>query len=189
MVFNDITTIPFVLMQISVGIQILTILSTAISVIVVIVVMYLIRSGSMNQERVVQQSLIPKNFRELFFLTKDWDFDEHKTLLSSFLLNDECAILELLLTSLKEDGSTVLHQAEEIEIAGDGGWRNKHQMVKETGLSNRRVYDRNGIVERLVFLGLVTARDAPSPWGRQTHQYRANVEHPLIKSFFCALDN
>lgn len=174
-------------LQVSYPVQILSILSTFSTIVIVILVVYIIRrdkTRSNNPDTLVR---IPVDFEELFLLIKDWDFEKYKTLLSNFLLADEYKILNLLVISLQDDDLSIVDEGEEIRISGDGGWRNKHQISSTTGLSSRKIYDKNGIIERLTNLGLLEVRDAPTEWGRQTNQYRANTNHALIKSMLSAL--
>ncbi len=186
MTFNTFHEIHIQL-QVSYPVQIMSILSTFTTIVIVILVIYIIRrdkTHSGNPDTLVR---IPVDFEELFLLIKDWEFEKYKTLLSNFLLVDEYTILNLLVTSLQEDDLSIVDEGEEIRISGDGGWRNKHQISSATGLSSRKIYDKNGIIERLTNLGLLEVRDAPTEWGRQTNQYRANTNHALIKSMLVAL--
>ena len=173
-------------MQVSYPVQILTILSTASTIVVIILIVYLIRRGPTNSGNPNAVKQIPGDTEELFLLIKDWGFEKHKTLLSSFLLADESTIIILLITSLKEDGFTVNTESSQLVVTGDGGWRNKHQISEATGLSQRKIYNKNGIIERLAKLGLLEIRDRDG-WGRQTNQYRANITHTLVKSIYAAL--
>jgi len=174
-------------LQVSLPIQILSILSTACTLLVIILVIYIIRRDNNHSENSGSLVMIPSDFEELIHLIKDWEFEKCKTLLSSFLLVDEYIILNMLVNSLQEDDLTIVDEEEELKILGNGGWRNKHQISSATGLSSRKVYDKNGIIERLVNLGLLEVRDAPTEWGRQANQYRANTNHVLIKSIYNAL--
>ncbi len=173
-------------MQVSYPVQILTILSTASTIVVIILIVYLIRRGPTNSGNPNAVKQIPGDTEELFLQIKDWGFEKHKTLLASFLLADECTIIILLITSLKEDGFTVNTESSQLVVTGDGGWRNKHQISEATGLSQRKIYHKNGIIERLAKLSLLEIRDKDG-WGRQTNQYRANITHTLVKSIYAAL--
>lgn len=186
MTFNTFHEIHMQL-QVSYPVQIMSILSTFTTIVIVILVIYIIRRDKTHAGNPDTLVRIPVDFEELFLLIKDWDFEKYKTLLSNFLLADEYTILNLLVTSLQEDDLSIVDEGEEIRISGDGGWRNKHQISSATGLSSRKIYDKNGIIERLTNLGLLEIRDAPTEWGRQTNQYRANTNHALIKSMFGAL--
>lgn len=185
MTFNTFKEIHIQL-QVSYPIQIISILSTLSTIIIVILVVYVIRRDKTRSGNPVTQVVIPSNFEELFLLIKDWEFEKYKTLLSNFLLTDEYTILNLLLISMQEDDLSIIDEGRELRISGDGGWRNKHQISEATGLSSRKVYDKNGIVERLTNLGFLEIRDKDG-WGRQTAQYRANIDHALVKSMFAAL--
>lgn len=177
------------LFQISTPILILSIMSTTITVIVILVVIYIIRKNKQQNEEAGYSMKIPADLDEFFLLIKNWGFEKYKTLLSSFLLTDEYTILDILITSLREDKLSVIENDGVLSIVGDGGWRNKHQITELSTLSTRKIYDKKGIIERLVKLGLLEVREAPTDWGRQSHQYRANTAHPLVKSMFGALLN
>ena len=175
------------LLQVSLPVQALALLSSLVTLTVILVAVYLLRKGSGQRENIISTQRIPSDSQELFLLIKDWRIEKHKMLLSNFLLDDEFAVLEILIQCLGEDNLTITEIGSDLRIVGDGGWRNKHQILSLSKLSNRRIYEKNGIVERLVELGLAEIRDAPSGWGRQTHQYRASTVHPLVKSIFSAL--
>jgi len=173
-------------LQVSYPVQILSILSSATTIAIIILIVYLIRkdSPSSGNPNIVKQ--IPADVEELFLQIKGWEFKKQKILLSSFLLTDEYTILNLLITSLKEDGFIANEEGGQLKLTGEGGWRNKHQISEGTGLSSRKIYDNNGIIERLTTLGFLEIRDKDG-WGRQTNQYRANINHALIKSMYVAL--
>jgi len=186
MIFNTFNE-NHIQLQVSIPVQILSILSTLSTLIVVILVVYIIRRDKTRSNNPDLLAMIPHDVEELFRLIKDWEFEKYKTLLSNFLLADEYMILNRLVTSLQEDDLSIADDGENLRISGDGGWRNKHQISSATGLSSRKIYDKNGIIERLTNLGLLEVRDAPTEWGRQTNQYRANTNHALIKSMLGAL--
>lgn len=173
-------------LQVSYPVQILSLLSTAATITVIILIVYLIRkdSSSSGNPNVVKQ--IPADVENLFLQINEWDFEKQKTLLSSFLIADEYTILNLLISCLKEDGFVASEGGGQLKLIGEGGWRNKYQISEGTGLSSRKIYDKNGIIERLATLGFLEIRDKDG-WGRQTNQYRANINHALIKSMYASL--
>ncbi len=173
--------------QVSLPVQILSIVSTVCTLLIIIIAFYIIRKDNKQSNNPGSSVQIPSDFEELFLLIKNWDFEKYTTLLTSFLLTDEFKILYFLLASLREDKLSIIDDEEGMRVVGDGGWRNKNQISQETGLSSRKVYHKDGIVERLVELNLVETREAPSDWGRQSQQYRANHHHPLVRSMFGAL--
>ncbi len=176
------------LMQFTSPIMILSIISTIATVVIVIVLIYLLRFSSFGRKIEEYQTRIPGDSDELFFLLKDWEPDEYKTLLSSFLLHDEYVVFELLLSCLAEDGFSITSKEDAIALAGEGGWRNRNKIASQTSLSNRRVYGKRGIIDRLVELDLIQERENPKPWGREKYQYRANISHSLVRSMFHALN-
>lgn len=173
-------------MQVSYPVQIISILSTATTLIVVLFLVYMIRKKPITSGDSRSSIHLPGDIEELFLQIKDWDYDKHQNLLSTFLLDDEHSVLTLLITSLKEDGLTIEFNDNRLKISGDGGWRNKHQISEGTGLSSRKIYDKKGIIERLANLSLLEMRDKDG-WGQQTNQYRANIDHALIRSTYAAL--
>ncbi|MHA1909625.1 MAG: hypothetical protein ACW98Y_20160 [Candidatus Thorarchaeota archaeon] len=176
------------LLQVSPQILILSIISTIATIAVILIVLYILLVSGFPRKTEEYQTRIPSDSTELFLLLKDWEPGEYKTLLSSFLLHDEYVVLEILLTCLEEDNLSTTINEGTIELVGDGGWRNRNQIANKSSLSNRRVYGKSGIIDRLVELELIQKRENPKPWGRQTFQYRANVTHPLVKSMFHALN-
>ncbi len=173
-------------MQVSYPVEILSILSTATTLIVVLFLVYMIRKRPIVSDDARNSTHLPSDIEELFLQIKDWDYEMHQNLLSTFLLDDEHSVLTLLIKSLKEDGLKINFNDNRLKISGDGGWRNKHQISEGTGLSSRKIYDKNGIIERLANLGLLEMRDKDG-WGQQTNQYRANIEHALIRSMYATL--
>jgi hypothetical protein len=174
-------------LQISGQILVLSVISTVATICVVLLALYLIRTSVFTNDPDENQTRIPNDSSELFLLLKDWKPEECKTLLSSFFLQDEYLVLEQLLSALEGDGLSPSTSDGELRIIGDGGWRNRNQIATQTGLSKRRAYGRNGIIDRLVELHLIEERENPRPWGHQTYQYRANITHPLVRSMFHAL--
>jgi len=175
------------LLQVSPQVLFFSLFSTLASLAVLAIAIYLIRTRKNQSYEPNPVLKVPSDYHELFLLTKDWGPDQHRTLLSHLLLEDEYAILEVLVVGLKEDGVQLIDVGENPDVAVDKGWKNKHQLTTESGLSTRRVYAKNGIVERLVALNLAEIRKAPSDWGRQTNQYRANTSHSLVMSMFSTL--
>lgn len=174
-------------LQVAAEILLLSLISTVTTICIILLVFYLAKYTNFLNTSEDHEIRMPSDSSELFLLLKDWKPDNYRTLLSSFLLQDEYIVLEKLLSCLEKDGIRSSIYEGNIELIGEGGWRNRNQIAKQTELSNRRVYGKKGIIDRLVGLELVEERENHQPWGRQTMQYRANVRHLLVKSMFCSL--
>ncbi len=170
-------------------IVLLSIVSTIVTICFIILLVYLVRYTDLAKANDDYRTQMPRDLEGFFLLLKDWAPDEYKTLLATFLLHDEYLVLEILLSCLEEDGLASSITNGIVELEGDGGWRNRNRIARRTSLSNRRIYGKNGIIERLIKLELIQERTNPKPWGREFLQYRANISHPLVKSMFHALNN
>ncbi len=52
------------------------------------------------------------------------------------------------------------------------GWRNKYNIHLLSGISQKIIYHEYGIIERLVDLGIIKRKKAPTKWGMQKYHYR-----------------
>lgn len=57
------------------------------------------------------------------------------------------------------------------------GWRNKYNIHRLSGVSQKHIYKECGIIELLIKMKVIDRRPAPSRWGQQKHQYRLNPIH------------
>ena len=55
------------------------------------------------------------------------------------------------------------------------GWRNKYNIHRLSGVSQKHIYKECGIIEQLIEMKIMDRRPAPSRWGQQKHQYRLNL--------------
>lgn len=85
------------LLQVSLPVQVLALLSSLVTLTVILVAVYLLRKGSGQGENITSTQRIPSDSQELFLLIKDWRIEKHKMLLSNFLLDDEYTVLEILI--------------------------------------------------------------------------------------------
>jgi hypothetical protein len=76
-----------------------------------------------------------------------------------------CLILALLVDLQRRIPSTDI-------FLQDLGWRNKYNIHMSTGLSQKVIYRECGIIDKLVDLGILEMRAAPSHWGQQKSHYR-----------------
>ena len=60
---------------------------------------------------------------------------------------------------------------------GELGWRNKYNIHKLSGVSQKQIYKEYGIIEQLIEKGVIEKRPSQSRWGKQKHQYRLNFNH------------
>ncbi|MDF1539416.1 MAG: hypothetical protein P1Q69_11000, partial [Candidatus Thorarchaeota archaeon] len=58
----------------------------------------------------------------------------------------------------------------------DVGWRNKYQIHLLSGVSQKRIYNANGPIQRLLVMQYIESRRASSSWGRQKFHYRINID-------------
>ena len=92
-----------------------------------------------------------------------------------FLLPREIAVLKTLVKAIVLDTSE-----KEWHLSG---WRNKHQICIASEVSQKSIYKRNGIIDRLLALNLLETRPSTTSWGRQKRHYRVRIENPLIEAF------
>jgi len=60
---------------------------------------------------------------------------------------------------------------------GELGWRNKYNIHKLSGVSQKQIYKEYGIIEHLMDKGVIEQRPSQSRWGKQKHQYRLNFNY------------
>lgn len=115
-------------------------------------------------------------------LWESWSSDQFLDFLSGFLLEHELqvvkAMAEFMIEDVRNKGTSIFN---------DCGWRNKHRIISATGVPQRAIYNRNGIIERLVSLDLAESRAASSGWGKQKLHYRLNPLNAFMGAFLEAL--
>ena len=57
------------------------------------------------------------------------------------------------------------------------GWRNKYNIHRLSGVSQKLIYKEYGIIEQLVEMKVIDKRPASSRWGQQKNHYRLNFAH------------
>ena len=60
---------------------------------------------------------------------------------------------------------------------GEIGWRNKYNIHRMSGVSQKQIYKEYGIIEQLIENGIIEKRPSQSRWGKQKHQYRLNFNY------------
>lgn len=109
------------------------------------------------------------------------DFHEF---LKRFLLPDEVAVFEAMANFLILQGIDLTNNQYNQE---DVGWMNKHNILKESNVSQKRMYGRTGIIDRMESLELVEKKDSNSSWGGMKFLYRLKIDNDFIKAYVLAL--
>jgi hypothetical protein len=105
---------------------------------------------------------------------ESWNTEQFFEFLSGFLLDDEIEVVKGMVQFIQTD------QVRDTIDGDDCGWRNKHRIIGATGVPQRIIYSRNGILERLVSLGMIEVREASSGWGKQKYHYRLNPQNQFV---------
>lgn len=114
---------------------------------------------------------------------ESWSNEQFIEFLSGFLLDDELAVVKGMAYFFREDSEKGSIDCD------DYGWRNKHRIINATKVPQRIIYSRNGIIERLLSLGMAEAREASSGWGKQKHHYRLNPRNKFVVVFLASYRN
>ena len=109
---------------------------------------------------------------------KSWNTNQFLEFLSGFLLDDEIKVVKGMAQFMCED----IKEKGDIPIS-ECGWRNKYRIITATGVSQRIIYSRRGIIERLLDLGMIEIREASTGWGKQKHHYRLNPSNEFMDAF------
>ena len=99
--------------------------------------------------------------------------------LGNFLLPHELKVFQVLADALIADGP-VHFGSEQLLV---GGWRNKNQILVESGVPKKSLYGRSNIVFRFLALRLVRRRKSRSIWGGQKFQYSLNKGNEIVKEY------
>ncbi|MHA1930685.1 MAG: hypothetical protein ACTSV2_19105 [Candidatus Thorarchaeota archaeon] len=110
---------------------------------------------------------------------------EFKRFLSNLLLDDEIAVVETMAGLFVENGAMI--DPDNSSTNSSKGWRNKHRIASESGVTQKRVYNRGGIIDRLIALELVEKRDSDTAWGKQKYLYRLNIGNDFVQAYLRAL--
>jgi len=108
----------------------------------------------------------------------NWHHDQFMEFLSGFLLPDELKVVDAMANFIIEDAN-----GKQITKSNDYGWRNKHRIITATGVPQRIIYSKSGIIERLVKLEMIQMRDSKSGWGKQKYHYRLNPDNEFMGAF------
>ena len=160
-------------------------ISLIAAIITVLVAIYLVRTrpDSHGDDLRKATSSITNGPVEKWNAFAQEDFNQF---LSNFLLPDEIAVLDAMARFALQDG--YVEEADESTSTSLQGWRNKHKIASEAGVSHRKVYNRHGIVKRLMALSLVKARDSDSSWANQKHLYRLNRNIEFVRGYMRAVE-
>ena len=149
--------------------------------ITMVIAIYLIRTRPDTIDETSHQNLsnLETKIREdVNGIWKSWTTTQFLEFLSGFLLEDEIKVVEGMARFMCED----ITKMEDFPIS-ECGWRNKHKIITATGVSQRIIYSRNGILERLLELSMVEIREASTGWGKQKHHYRLNPSNEFMHAF------
>ena len=160
-------------------------ISLLLAIMTSIIALYLIRtrpkddSASCNDEMLNLSQQIEDKSAEVW---ASWYPDQFVEFLSGFLLDDEIKVVNAMANFIIDDANGI-----EISKIEDCGWRNKHRIITATCVPQRIIYNRNGIIERLLELEMVQMRDSKSGWGKQKYHYRLNPDNKFMDAFLVSL--
>lgn len=110
-----------------------------------------------------------------------WHHDQFLDFLSGFLLPDELKVIGAMADFFIKDAD-----GKQLTKNDEYGWRNKHRIITATGVPQRIIYSKTGIIERLVKLDMIQIRDSKSGWGKQKYHYRLNPDNEFVSAFLAS---
>ncbi|MBN2228328.1 MAG: hypothetical protein JW779_01970 [Candidatus Thorarchaeota archaeon] len=175
----------FILNQISFLslLPLIAITTSILAVIIVIIAFYLVstrtealanRTSKMNVE-------LANTPIEQWLSFSSQDFD---VFLKKFLLADEIAVLRAMADFLLDKG---IDFSNEYSTQEKIGWMNKHSIIQESNVSQKRVYSKNGIIDRMESLEIVEKKASDSSWGGMKYLYRLRTDSDFIQAYVQAL--
>ena len=111
-----------------------------------------------------------------------WHPDDFLNFLSSFLLPEELQVVRSMTAFIIDDANNG-----NIANIDECGWRNKHRIIMATGVPQRIIYSKMGIIERLLKLDMIQIRESKSGWGKQKFHYRINPYNEFMSAFLNSL--
>lgn len=173
------------LLQVSlVGIlPIVAVVTSILAVIVILTASYLVmnRPVSNDHRTSTMRNAISDTPTERWQLFSSADF---KSFFERFLLPDEISVLNAMAKFLIADG---VDFSKDQDHRDELGWRNKYAIVKESKVSQRRVYSKGGIIDRMESLGIVERKNSDSSWGGMKHLYRLRIDSEFVKAYIVVL--
>jgi len=173
------------LIQISIVsiLPLIAVITSILAVIIIIIAFYLAMTrpeliANRTKSMITAISDTPKERWQSFSAI---DFNEF---LGKFLLPDEVAVLEVMAKFLISQGIILTDNHPDQENLG---WMNKHNIIQESNVSQKRVYGKNGIIDRMEFLEIIEKRKSSSSWGGMKYLYRLKIDSDFVKAYIKAL--
>jgi hypothetical protein len=171
--------------QVSIGslLPLIAVTTSILAVAVVIIAFYLVMTRPKlltNNTSAMSEAFIETPI-ELWHSFSLSDFNDF---FNKFLLSDEIAVLNamanfLISVGMNFDGSNSTNKKL--------GWMNKYGIIQESNVSQKRIYSKNGIIDRMEALEIVEKKDSDSSWGGMKHLYRLNIRSEFVKAYIKAL--
>lgn len=162
---------------------VVAVVTSILAVIVILSASYLVmnRPVSNNHRTNTMRTAISGTPTERWQSFSSSDFS---SFLKRFLLPDEISVLNAMALFLISDG---IDFSKDQDHRDEMGWRNKYAIVKESKVSQRRVYSKGGIIDRMESLEIVERKNSDSSWGGMKHLYRLRIESEFVKAYITAL--
>ncbi len=164
---------------------IIAVVTSILAVIVILTASYLVmnRPASHNHRTSTMRNAISDTPTERWQSFSSFDFN---SFFERFLLPDEISVLKAMAMFLISDGIDFSKDQDRRDAMG---WRNKYAIVKESKVSQRRVYSKGGIIDRMESLEIVERKNSDSSWGGMKHLYRLRIESEFVKAYIMALQS
>jgi hypothetical protein len=161
----------------------IAVITSILAVVIILIAFYLAmtRPESIIDRTKTMSSAISDTPKERWQSFSSADFNEF---FRKFLLSDEVAVLEVMAKSLI---SQCINLTDNHPIPENLGWMNKHNIIQESNVSQKRVYARNGIIDRMESLEIIEKKDSVSSWGGMKYLYRLKIDSDFVKAYIKAL--
>jgi hypothetical protein len=159
------------------------VVTSILAVIVVIIAFYLVitRPESLTNHTTTMSVAIAQTPAERWHTFTLSDFNDF---FNKFLLSDEIAVLKVMANFLISEGMDFDNEYSKQEKLG---WMNKYNIIQESNVSQKRIYSKNGIIDRMEALGIVERKNSDSSWGGMKHLYRLKIESDFVRAYIRAL--
>ena len=173
------------LIQISIVsiLPLIAVITSILAVIIILIAFYLAmtRPESIADRTQTIISAISDTPKERWQSFSTIDFEEF---LGKFLLPDEVAVLEVMAKFLISQGHVLTDDHQDKD---ELGWMNKHNIIQESSVSQKRVYGKNGIIDRMESLEIIEKKNSSSSWGGMKHLYRLKIDNDFVRAYVKAL--
>jgi len=161
----------------------IAVITSIVAVIIILIAFYLAmtRPESPVDRTKTMITAISDTPKERWQTFSSADFDEF---LGKFLLSDEVAVLEVMAKSLISQGIDLTDNQQNQENIG---WMNKHNIIQESQVSQKRIYGKNGIIDRMESLEIVEKKNSSSSWGGMKYIYRLKVDSDFVRAYIKTL--